>query len=492
MALILLTTVPMIVTLFLANDADSYFRTMLWLIGIGVDHLFSMLLPLMASWEAALPIVAPKHYKDRIGTLVIGVMIYLLHNVMFFDTTCQAGPCRPEVWALVGLHFLVGFGFIWLYFDGDNGAHAMPNVVHAVERSPVARMLWTYLSMTLVVGLSVVGDAANQFINLFRGISAPRAVLQDAATGAFSLTNTVHWIYGVTFGLCIIIITLTGLLHRYDHQPMFYGKVYLAVIKFGLALALIIVPVAGLDNANALAPLLLPIMASVFLFFLVVLDWLKVMEWTPLLPESARGTVAGEAPPATGVSSAAQEQQIAALRQGVAERDETIAALRAEMAKGSEGVASAAVVSGKGKGEEVAVESQLSESHEWQWTSATSSVIEEVDVGEDDSFAEREAGDADGDVSSEVPSHLQQSHTSDYTSSEGEGETDSYTTSSRSSVSSSSSRPSDPAPPGEKGAVSPASPSGKTGGDDDDETTSVTSSVTSVDEDTVTGTSATN
>ncbi len=211
---IALTCIPAAVTIGIGADVSLYGRVMIWLVGAGLDHVVAFVLPLLPWWRAALPIADLKHFKDRFGALLLFLFGYML-VALFFDET---GPYSAGEWGSISLLFLIAFGFMWMYYNDrvDDERHGC---VHPTERAGSASLLghlWQACHLPLAMALIIMADASVQIVYFYRGIPRlPNTVIPGISASlqpVLILSNTVQWIYGVSFAVALGLITIIGLL----------------------------------------------------------------------------------------------------------------------------------------------------------------------------------------------------------------------------------------------------------------------------------------
>ncbi len=370
---IALTCIPMAVTLGLENDVSVYGRVMIWLVGAGLSLLVLFLLPLIPAWRAALPIADVWHYKDRFGTFLVLLFLFML-TALFFDET---GPYGAGEWGTLALLFLIAFCFMWLYYN-DRSDDERSGYVHPLHRRVAGGFvgqLWRALHLPLAMALIIMADASVQMVYFYRGIvRLPNTVVPIVGAGnvpALALSNTVQWIYGVSFAIALSLIAVLGLLYEYQIPRPWRQRLIRSVGRFALALVMVLIPLGGLDGP--MTPIIQPIVGAVGLLVLVALDWAFAVALGPSQPEAEARVVDVLAGP-----------QVAELQARVQQQDQEIALLRKQLLDlqaAPAAVPRGAVVAAAAPAGDAS--SELSSSKDWGFSSRTSSVVEDVVLSED-------------------------------------------------------------------------------------------------------------
>lgn len=394
---IALTCIPSAVTLGLTSES-SYVRVMIWLVGCGLDHLVGFVLPLIPAFAQLQPTRSDKQLRDRCGAF----LVFLFANLavaIYFSSTGIESPLYDSAgtYATLALSVLIAFSFLWMYFDSDRNDDEKQGSTAPLERNEqtLFGQLWLYSHGPLSMALVILADASVQIVYFYRGIPRLPNTVVPLATGPgqgfFWLSNSVQWIYGISFAVTLGLITLTGLLYLMQNkrQAMFkYGRV---LGRFALILIMVLMPLAGLNDnpqdldKNGLTPFVQILVGSVLLFVLVAIDWGFNILLAPSVPNVPKRTITVNSPPSGELLAQLQERIL------VQERD--IASLRAQLAEARKGAAAGGLARGA---EDVdRVETEMSSSKHWGFSSRTSSVVEDVV----DSSGADEEGDGDGAAS---------------------------------------------------------------------------------------------
>ena len=370
--LIALTCIPAAATLGIAGTVDVYGRVMIWLIGAGINHVAAFALPLLPAFASALPVVDRAHFRDRFGALLVFLFGYML-TATFFD---ESGPYTSGEWGSIVLIWLITFAFVWMYY-GDRNDDNRHGVEHPLLRMPtVIGQLWQFLHLPLAMAVVIMADAAVQIIYFYRGIlRLPNTVVTIPNSGPpleLRLSNTVQWIYGVSFAIALALIIVIGLLYKYETRQHSKRRMERSILRAMLVVVMVLVPLGGLNSP--MEPIIQLIVGAVVLFVLVVFDWVSHVALGPADPASTAVRTVAVLVPVAGVSSEvldAKDREIAELR--------TLLALAAQAAPRDEGIAGVG-----GESEE------MSSSKDWGFSSRTSSVVEDVVISDDatDEFEE--------------------------------------------------------------------------------------------------------
>jgi hypothetical protein len=374
------TCIPVAVTLGLANDVSVYGRVMIWIITFGLHLLVAFLLPLLPFWRQALPLGDLRHFRDRFGSFLVFLFAFLLF-ALFFDET---GPYTAGEWGSIALFFVIGFSFMWLYYN-DRVDDERVNCIHPLQRSPILGQLWAACHLPLAMALIIMADASVQFIYYYRGIiRLPNTVVPGIGAGntpVVVLSNSVQWIYGVSFAVALLMISVIGILYEYHTRRSSKGRLLRTIGRLALAVVMVLIPLGGLNGP--MTPIIQPIVGAVGLVILVLADWAFSVALGPLLPDAETRVVQIETGP-----------QVLELQTRVQQQDQEIAVLRRQLLE-AQAAPRAAVVSPRGAAPAGAGgdgSSELSSSKDWGFSSRSSSVVEDV-VASEEASAESHVSD---------------------------------------------------------------------------------------------------
>ena len=365
---LLVTCIPIATTCGFTNDASVYGLVMLWLLGVGLDLLLALLLPFLGWWRTAMPIVDTKRFRDRFGAFLIFLFLYLL-VALFFD---ESGPYSAGEWGTLALLFLIAFCFMWLYYDSDRHDDEMHGCVAPLDReSFIWGHLWQALHLPLAMALIIMADASVQIVYFYRNVPRfPNTVLPLPGVPGVQLflSNTVQWIYGISFAIALLLLTCTGLLYEYETRRHSKRKLERSVGRFVLVVVMLLIPLGGLNGFGELEPIVPVIVGAVILFCLVVLDWTLNTALAPEQPKREQQrtiTVGGE--------------QIQQLQARLAEQQRQIQQLQQEVQNARSAPAPVVAAEEVDKVES----SEVSSSKDWGFSSRSSSVVEDVVVSSD-------------------------------------------------------------------------------------------------------------
>lgn len=370
---IAVTCIPAAVTLGVSNSVTLYGRVMIWLVGAGLDHLVALILPFIPFWRKALPIANARHFRDRFGAVLLYLFGFMLFS-LFFD---ESGPFSAGEWASISLFFLIAFCFMWMYY-GDRHDDERFGSLHPLDREQMVwGHLWQALHMPLAGALIIMADASVQYVYYFRGIPRiPNTVVPvNTVNGpVLVLSNTVQWIYGVSFAVALGLVAIIGLLYQYETRQFSKRKIERTIGRFLLVIVMVLIPLGGLNNPASLNPIIQPIVGACVMFALVVLDWALTVALAPIIPKSTE---------TVKVISPSHSEQIVQLEQRVSEQERAIASLQAQLQEARK-VAEAAPAAAAAAAQVDKVSSELSSSNDWGFSSKTSSVVEDVAVEEEE------------------------------------------------------------------------------------------------------------
>jgi len=80
-----------------------------------------------------------------------------------------------------------------------------------------------------------MADASTQYVNFYRGITTANGVIQHPVTLALVLSNTVQWIYGLSFAFSVILIGTMGVMFGFtDERRLLINRFWRAGLRFAL------------------------------------------------------------------------------------------------------------------------------------------------------------------------------------------------------------------------------------------------------------------
>lgn len=382
--------IPAAVTLGLTSET-TYFRVMIWLVGCGLDLLVGFIVPLFEPVADMQAIRADKQLRDRCGAF----LLFLFANVLFAPYFASTGAETDfaGTYATLALSALIAFGFAWMYFDSERNGDDQTDRTSPAERQDHAiwAQLWFYAHGPLAMALVILGDASVQIVYLYRGIARVPNTVVPVATGpglAFlRLSNTVQWIYGISFAIVLGFITLTGLLYLFQNDRHATTKYFRAAGRFALLLIMVLMPLAGLNDGgtsrNGLNPFVPVLVGALLLLVLVVVDWAFNVALAPTVPNRPKRQITVDVAPSSA--------QLAQLQERIQAQERDLAALRNQLADAKRAVPVAVVV-GRGAEDVDKVESEMSSSKNWGFSSRSSSVVEDVVVSSDGDESVGEGG----------------------------------------------------------------------------------------------------
>lgn len=138
--------------------------TRFWLWGLGL--IVELITPLFTlKHQAKLPKLSPAHLPERYGLFVI---IALGEVIISVTLSMAEAPINGSTLLIACLGLLLTFLLWWLYFD--NIAN------HQYEQGPGRTLLWAYLHLPLVMGITAIGAGIQLIDEHTRGSGALLAI----------------------------------------------------------------------------------------------------------------------------------------------------------------------------------------------------------------------------------------------------------------------------------------------------------------------------
>jgi predicted outer membrane lipoprotein len=126
-----------------------------------------------------------------------------------------------------------------------------------------------------------------QIVYFYRGIPRlPNTVIPGISPSlqpVLILSNTVQWIYGVSFAIALGLITVIGLLYEHHTRRASKRRIERSIARFLLVIVMVLIPLGGLDTP--MTPIIQLIVGGVVMLALVCTDWAFNVALGPTIPD---------------------------------------------------------------------------------------------------------------------------------------------------------------------------------------------------------------